>query len=103
MTLKELDAELKSIVEYYISKLPEFNTGDPLIDFVSRDKYTKENKDFLNAINNSVDKYLIDKENLTIREKEQWKFIKKHHLQKYQYGINSPGSEDVYQLIFLNQ
>jgi hypothetical protein len=103
MTLKELDVELKSIVDKYLKIIPTFNTGDFLIDFVSRNKYTTENKDFLNEINTVVDFYLTDKNDLTMREKEQWMFIKKYHLQKYQYGINSPGAVDVHAMIFSNQ
>lgn len=100
MTLKELDTKLKHIVDYYISELPEFNTGDPLIDFVSRSKYTTENKDFLNSVNTAVDEYLTDKENLTMREKERWKFVKQYHIKKYEYGINSPFGDDLYQSLF---
>jgi hypothetical protein len=34
MTLKELDLKLKHIVKIYNSKVPEFNTGDTVIDFL---------------------------------------------------------------------
>jgi hypothetical protein len=67
MTLKELDLKLKHIVELYNSKVPDFNTGDSIIDFVSRSKYANENKDFINEINNAVDLYLNDKSDLTMK------------------------------------
>ncbi|WP_179350074.1 hypothetical protein [Winogradskyella pacifica] len=103
MTLKELDLKLKHIVEIYNSKVPGFNTGDPVIDFVSRSKYANENKDFINEINNVVDLYLTDKNDLTMTEKEHWKFLKKYHMKKYEYGINSPFGDDLYQSLFSNQ
>ena len=103
MTLKELDIKLKYIVEHYISELPEFNTGTEFINIISRNKYASENKSFKSDIYKAVDEYLLDKENLTMREKEQWKNLKKYYEKKYEYGFNFPGGEDFYQSLFSTQ
>jgi len=103
MSLKELDLKLKHIVKIYNSKVPEFNTGDTVIDFLSRSKFVNENKQFLIEINSAVDQYLKNKNDLTMTEKERLKFLKKYHIKKYEYGINSPIGDALYQSLFSNQ
>ncbi|WP_417859520.1 hypothetical protein [Xanthomarina gelatinilytica] len=102
MDLKQLNINLKEIVDKHIKVLPDFNSTDEVIVLLKRNKYASENITFNNEINKIVEEYLLDKE-LDISDKEKLRFLIKHHKTKYIYGFNSPGDVETYEMLFGNQ
>ncbi|MCF1193219.1 hypothetical protein LRR18_16640 [Mangrovimonas sp. AS39] len=100
MDLKELDEKLREVVEKWINALPDFNTGHETTDMLKRVKYASENISFNNEINKIADEYLSDKENLSLRDKENFWFLLRRYRTKYEYGFNFPGGDDFYQSLF---
>lgn len=104
MTFKQLETELKELVEKHKKLLPEkFNLPSNENNFLERLAYIDKNESFNNELKDLKEKFINEHGINDISEKQAFIYMIGFYKRNLEYGFNSPADIDSYQLIFGNQ